>query len=92
MFLNTKDMDKTKDMFNSVVESWRRRSLGFSFYSKMNFNYWFEGSVDNINIGNPTEFKRTLKVTVDENGKLIGTVISTLLHFTRYRLTALNNS
>ena len=73
-------MDKTKDMFISVVESWRRRSLGFSLYSKMNFNNWFKGSVDNINIGNPTGIKQNLKVTVDENGKLIGTVISTLFH------------
>ena len=74
-------MDRTKDMFNSVLESWRRRSLGLSqLFSTLNLNYWFEGSVDidNVSIGNPTEINQNLHVTVGENGALIGSVISTL--------------
>ena len=47
----------------------------------METNCWFEGSVENISIGNPTEFKRgDLKVTVDENGELIGTAVSTFIY------------
>ena len=71
-------MDRTKDIFNSVMESWRRRSLGLSqVFSKLNLNPWFEG-VDVV-VGNPTEFKQNLNVTVDENGALIGSVISTFV-------------
>ena len=70
------DMDKTKDMFLTVMDSWRRKSLGLDFTRKQSANSWFEGSVD-VLIGNPTEFKRTVNVTVDENGALIGNVIST---------------
>ena len=69
-------MDKTKDMFLTVMDSWRRKSLGLDFIRKRSSNPWFEGSVD-VLIGNPTEFKRTVNVTVDENGALIGNVIST---------------
>ena len=74
-------MDRTKDIFNSVVESWRRRSLGLSqVFSKLNLNSWFEGfDVDSVSIGNPTEFKQNLNVTVDENGVLIGSVNSTFV-------------
>ena len=70
------------DIFNSVMDSWRRKSLGFlPFINKLTTNFLNEGSVENLSIGNPTEFKRgDLKVTVDENGDLIGTVDSTFMH------------
>ena len=75
-------MDKTKDIFNSVMESWRRRSLGLSqVFSKLDVNSWFQGGVDvdSVSIGNPTEFKQNLNVTVGSDGALIGSVISTFV-------------
>lgn len=72
-------MDKIKDTYNDVIKSWRRRSIGLSLYIKLNINSSFEGAfdADSHSIGNPTEFKQNLKVTVGEDGDLIGSVIST---------------
>ena len=76
-------MDRTKDIFKVI---WRRKSLGLSqVFSYLNVNSWFEGAidVDSVSIGNPTEFKQNLNVTVGENGDLIGTVVISTFVVTR---------
>ena len=61
------------------MEEKKFRFISIYVFIKLNINSCFEGPVDigSVSIGNPTEFKQNLNVTVGENGALIGSVIST---------------
>ena len=55
--------DSNMEKLLTVAQTFRRRSWSFQGTSEQN---------QDCNIGTPTQFQHELKVTVDENGKLIG--------------------